>query len=517
MSKNFALRSIVRMSEERINELQKEVDRLGKLVAEKDQQIAWLRLKLDALARRYFGRKSEEVNSRQLEFLLGQLDQPIIAMPDTSPAEQAAAKPRRTPKPRKLRCPDNLPVEIEVLDPAPVSGNESLFRKIGEEVSEQLDYQPGHFLKRRIVRRVWVKRNDPDAIPLTAPLPPKLQDRSQLAPGLLAHIAVGKYVDHLPLYRQQQIFLQRYGVYLPRQTMARGIELVADWLRPVADRILADQLADGYLQIDETPVKYLQPGHGQTKQGYFWVLRGITGTVYHWADGRGHEHLLELLPESFKGLIQCDAYSAYRALLAKRPEVKLAGCWAHVRRKFFEAFTQKDQVKRNGWILHQIGLLYAIEKRLRESRAGPDLRAAIRRSESKQILARLKKILQKMTNLPPKSPTGGAVNYALGQWALLEVYVDEGRVEIDNNLVENAIRPTALGRKNWLFIGADVAGWRSAVIYSIIQSCKVHGVEPYAYLKDVLTRLPSMTNQQIATITPEAWAKAQRATLKQAA
>jgi transposase len=434
------------MSEERINELQKEVERLGKLVLEKDQHIAWLRLKLDALARRFFGRKSEQLDSRQMEFLLGPLDQPAPSTPEAAPTEQAPAKPRRTPGPRKLRCPDNLPVEVEVLDPAPVSGNESLFRKIGEEVSEQLDYQPGHFLKRRLVRRTWVKRDDPDAVPLTAPLPPKLKERGQLAPGLLAHIAVSKYVDHLPLYRQQQIFQQRYGVYLPRQTMARGIELVADWLRPVADHILAAQLADGYVQIDETPVKYLQPGHGQTKQGYFWVLRGKTGTVYHWADGRGHEHLLTLLPESFKGLIQCDAYSAYRALLAKRPEIKMAGCWAHVRRKFLEAFTQKDQVKRNAWILHQIGLLYAIEKRLRDSRAGPDLRAAIRRSESKPILARLKKVLHKMAHLPPQSLTGGAVNYALGQWPLLEVYVDAGQVEIDNNLVENAIRPTALGR-----------------------------------------------------------------------
>lgn len=505
------------MKHPQVDELKKKVERLEALVAEKDQQIAVLRLKLDALARRFYGKKSEELDSRQLEFLLGMVDPPMPSASVEAAIPEAVPSPRRSTKPRAPRYPDNLPVETEVIDPVPVQIDRTLFRQIGEEVSEQLDYQPGHFLKRRLVRRTWVKRNDPDAAPLTAPLPGKLKERGLLAPGLLAHITVGKYVDHLPLYRQQQGFQQRHGVYLPRQTMARGVELVAEWLRPVAEQILAEQLAHGYVQVDETPVKYLAPGHGKTEQGYFWVVRGLGGTVYHWADGRGHEHLLKLLPETYKGLVQCDAYGAYRAMLAKRPEVTLAGCWAHVRRKFVDAFALKEKRIRNAWILHQIGLLYAVEKRLRESRAGPDLRSAIRCSESKPILARLKNLFMSMTNLPPKSPTGEAVTYALGQWALLEVYLDKGKVEIDNNLVENAIRPTALGRKNWLFIGAEVAGWRSAVIYTIIQSCKTIGIDPYTYLKDVLERLPAMTNHQIPDITPQAWAKPQRAPLKSAA
>ena len=505
------------MNDEQAEALKKKVEHLERMVAQKDQEIAWLKLKLDALARRYFGRKSEELDRRQLEFLLGLVDPPMPSASADAAIPEAVTKPRRPKKPGAPRCPDNLPVEIETIDPIPVVENPSLFRQIGEEVSEQLDYQPGHFLTRRLVRRTWIKRNDPDAVPLTAPLPAKLKERGLLAPGLLAHITVSKYVDHQPLYRQQQGFQQRHDVDLPRQTMARGIELVADWMRPVAERVLVELLVDGYVQVDETPVKYLAPGHGKTKQGYFWVVRGRGGAAYHWADGRGHEHLLKLLPASYQGLVQCDAYSAYRAMLAKRPGVKLAGCWAHVRRKFIDALVMKEHIKRNGWILHQIGLLYAIEKRLRESRAGPDLRSAIRCSESKPILARLKKQFMAMTTLPPKSLTGEAVSYALGQWNLLEVYLDQGVVEIDNNRVENAIRPTALGRKNWLFIGAEVAGWRSAVIYTIIQSCKVHGVEPYAYLKDVLTRLPSMNNHQIPDITPKAWAKAQRTALKSAA
>ncbi|MCC6581797.1 MAG: IS66 family transposase [Phycisphaeraceae bacterium] len=477
---------------------------------------ALLRQKLDLVIRRMFGRKSEQLDANQLKLLLGELDQPssLMASEGAAPLE-AVTPPRRTSASRRPRCPDNAPVVTEVLDPGVVSANPSAFRQIGEEVSEQFDYEPGYVLRRRTVRRVWVKRGELDGVPLIAPLPPKLLERGILAPGLLAHILVGKYHDHLPLYRQQRIFNDRYGLYLPRQTMARGVELAATWLEPIVQEITREQLARGYVQIDETPVKDLSPGLGHTAQGYFWAMRTPgADTVYHWAAGRGHEHLLDIIPESFRGMVQCDAYGAYRTMLRKRPGVELAGCWAHVRRKFHEAFVQKEATVRNGWILHQIGHLYAIEQRLRKSRAGPDLRAAIRAAESRPLLARLKRAL---TILQPKhlpqSLTGKAVGYALGQWDLLEVFLGKGQLEIDNNLVENAIRPAALGRKNWLFIGAEDAGWRSAVIYSLVQSCKAHGVEPYAYLKDVLTRLPTMTNHQIPTVTPRAWAAAQRMAL----
>ena len=191
--------------------------------------------------------------------------------------------------------------------------------------------------------------------------------------------------------------------------------------------------------------------------------------------------------------------------------IVLSGCWAHVRRKVVAAFEQGEHRVRNAWLLHQMGLLYAVEKGLRESRAGPAQREAVRAWQSRPIVARLRKAIEKtQSEVLPRSLTGEAVQYALGQWDGLEVFLSDGRVEIDNNLVENAIRPTAVGRKNWLFIGAAEAGWRSAVIYSILQSCKTYGVEPYAYLKDVLGRLPSMTNHQVAQITPKAWAAARK-------
>lgn len=201
-------------------------------------------------------------------------------------------------------------------------------------------------------------------------------------------------------------------------------------------------------------------------------------------------------------------------MLKKRPGVKLVGCWAHARRKFHEAMEQREAVGHNGWILRQIGHLYGIERRLRKRRAGPNLRSAIRAAESRPILDRLTKVLTIIQSKHrPQSLTGKAISYALGQWELLEVYPGDGRLEIDNNLVENAIRPTALDRKNWLFVGAEDAGWRSAIICSLIQSCRAHGVEPLAYFKDVLTRLPAMTNHEMPTLTPRAWTESRRAAL----
>lgn len=497
------------MQDEQVKHLMEENARLRR-------ENELLRQKLDLVIRRMFGRKSEGLNANQLELLLGNLE------PEAPPASGAAATseamttPRRKPSPRRPRCPEDAPVVVEVLDPPEVTANPDAFRKISEEVSELFDYEPGRVLRRRTVRRVWVKRTDPNAAPLIAPLPPKLLERGILGPGLLAQILVSKYGDHLPLCRQQRIFNERHGLYLPRQTMARGVELAATWLKPVVQEIAREQMAGGYVQIDETPVKFLQPGRGQTAQGYFWASRAPgADTVYHWTNGRGHEHLLGIVPEAYKGVVQCDAYGAYRTMRQKRPGVELAGCWAHVRRKFREALDQQEAATRNGWILRQIQHLYAIERRLKESRAGPNLRAAVRAAESRPILVRLKKLL---IHLEPKhlpqSLTGKAIGYALGQWELLEVFLAKGRLEIDNNLVENAIRPTALGRKNWLFIGADGAGWRSAVIYTIIQSCRARGVEPFEYLRDALTRLPAMTNHQVPTLTPKAWAKARRAALR---
>lgn len=492
-------------------ELKEENKRLRK-------ENAILRQKIDAMARRYFGKKSEQLNSDQLEFLMDQLEASESDLGDEKEVTQEVhPEPKAsTPSPsRKPRIPKHLPVVEEVLDPDEVKQNPEAYRKISEEVSEQIDYEPGRFFCRRLIRPVYVQKNTLDAVPFNANLPEKLIERGLLAPGLLAHVLVSKYADHLPLDRQEKIYKQRYGIDLPRQTLCRGVELCAEWLRPIVNEMTHQQVSGGYLQIDETPVKYLSPGKGKTAQGYFWTVHVPGGdSVYHWSTGRGQEHLLKLLPKNFTGTVQCDGYSAYAAMAKKRKEVHLAGCWAHVRRKFYEAFELKDSQEENGWILKQIGELYRIEQQLRESRAGPDERQAVRLRQSRPITQslhrRLKQLLEERSHLP-QSQTGKAISYALRQWDLLEVYQKDGRIEIDNNLVENKIRPTALGRKNWLFIGAEDAGWRSGIIYSLIASCKTHGVEPYGYLKNVLTRLPNMTIDQIHTVTPRAWAQSQKA------
>jgi transposase len=419
---------------------------------------------------------------------------------------------------RKERLPEDLPVVEPVIDPELVKQKPEDWRCIGQEVSEQLDYEPARFLRRRTIRRKYVSRKDIDAVPLMAPLPERLLDRSLPAPGLLAHILVGKYCDHLPLYRQEQIFRQRHKVHLPRQTLARWVELASEWLKPIYEQIRTGVLAGGYVQMDETPIEYLEPGNGQTKQGYFWTAHRPGGEgFYQWETSRAAACLENIIPANFSGKIQCDGYSGYRAFAnARKGAVELAGCWAHVRRKFYQALEQSSRVA--GWLVRQIQHLYRIEEQLRRHRAGPRLRQAMRASQSRPIVQRIQRAVVRLKGSGrylPQSLLGQAMDYTLSQWPTLEVYLQDGRIELDNNLVENAIRPTAVGKKNWLFIGNASAGKRSAIIYTVIESCRRRGLDPLSYLRDVLSRLPRMTNRQIPEVLPAAWAKTQQ--LKQRA
>ena len=303
---------------------------------------------------------------------------------------------------------------------------------------------------------------------MIAPLPERLLDRSLPAPGLLAQILVAKYCNHLPLYRQEQIFAQRHGVHLPRHTLARWVEMAAQWLQPIYDQIRTGVLAGGYVQADETPIEYLEPGHGRTKLGYLWTGTRPGGDVfYRWETSRAAACLENVISVDFKGTVQCDGYAAYRAFANNRGStIELAGCWAHVRRKFHESLEQSP--RSSGWFMRQIQHLYQIEARLRESRAGIPLRAAARAHQSKPIVERIRKALVALKGRGrhlPQSLLGQAIDYTLGQWSTLEVYLKDGRVEVDNNSVENAIRPTAIGKKNWLFVGQADAGDRGAIVY----------------------------------------------------
>jgi hypothetical protein len=275
--------------------------------------------------------------------------------------------------------------------------------------------------------------------------------------------------------------------------------------------------------VDETPIRYLEPGHGKARQGYLWTAyrpckgpcRASRGEVfYHWETGRSAACLEKIIPVNFDGILQCDAYSAYDSFAAKRPGggITLAGCWAHARRGFIEA--QAQAPRQAGLILLHIRNLYRIEARLRRQKTGPVLRHARRVAESRPIYRRLYKtllVIKASGRYLPSSDFAKAIDYTLSNWESLGVYLDNGNVEIDDNLVENAIRPTAIGKKNFLFFGEAGAGQRGAILYTIIENCRRCRIDPCAYLRDVLTRLPSMTNWQIKNITPEAWAKEQRA------
>jgi transposase len=496
--------------EEDLRRMDVELARRDERLAALEKENELLRQKIDLLVRKLFGTSSEKVDPQQLLLLLQGFE-----APGKAPEPVAAEAPRRStgqspPRERGPRVPPHLAVIEEILEPEPVKAAREQWRKIGEEVTEKLDYEPARFLCRRIVRPKYVRRQVLDAAPVIAPLPPSILEGSIVGPGLLAQVLVAKYCDHLPLYRQQSIYWTRHRVRLTRQTMAEWVGLAADWLRPIYELIRQEVSSGGYLQVDETPIRYLSPGHGRTKLGYLWTCKAPHGdVVFHWAVTRAASCLRTIIPVDFRGIIQCDGYEAYDCFAKERGEdIKLVGCLAHVRRKFHEA--KETAPKAAGWFLQHFQNLYELEDQLRRARAGPKRRSAERTSLSRMVLRRLHRALVRLHTARrylPQSLMGKAITYALGQWASLQLFVEDGRLEIDNNLVENAIRPTAVGKKNWLFIGEAAAGERGAIIYTIIEACRRRNLDPFAYLRDVFTRLPSMTNWQVKDITPEAWAR----------
>lgn len=502
--------------------LTEEVAAQRETIRAQQMEIKLLREKVDLLVRRLFGAKSEQLDDQQLKLLLQAGDEPPKKAPasgsDATGLEAETAKAGAVPKEaatsrrrREPRVPEHLPVVEQVIEPEEVKAEPQAWRCMGREVTEQLDYEPAKFLRRRLIRPKYVRREQPYEAPVIAPLN-VLQERGIAAPGLLAAIIVGKYCDHLPLYRQEQIWRTRHGIELPRQSLARWVALAADWLTPLYDHIRTGVMAGGYVQVDETPVKYLSPGNGQTRQGYLWTCKRPGGEAcFSWATSRASHCLEKVIPADFSGVVQCDGYAAYPAHARSNSRLMLAACWAHVRRKFIEA--RDAAPMQAGWVLLQLAHLYRIEAQLRHARAGPRLCQARRGAESRPIITRLRKALEKLHKQRrhlPRSAMGRAVSYALSLWPLLEVYVEDGRVRIDNNEVENAIRPTAIGKKNWLFIGEAEAGQRSAILYTIIEACRNQGIDPWAYLRDVLTRLPTMTNRQVKDVLPAAWAKARK-------
>ncbi|HOC57619.1 MAG TPA: IS66 family transposase [Verrucomicrobiota bacterium] len=429
----------------RLRELREQVAGLQEALEQSRRENALLRQKLDALARRFFGKKSEQLNAAQLELLLSGLAEGSVELSEEKePPARPAPRPARTHT-RRIRTPDNLEVVREVIEPDLVKAEPEHWKRIGQEVSRQLDYQPGKFFWQETVRPKYVRRHQRALPPVTAAAPERVAEHSLAAPGLLAQLLVSKYCDHLPFYRQEQIFWQRHGVFLARQQMVQWTAQSVRLLSGISDCLKREMRRSPYVQVDETPVRYQDPNlRGRCGQGYLWTAL-VPGqcVVYEWHTSRAARCLDSLLGPGFAGKLQCDGYSAYPAFARGKSAVNLLGCWAHARRNFFEAQEQAPRVA--GWFLNQIGLLYRWEEQLRRNRAGPVLRQVQRSSHHRMVLERLGRALKKLQpRYLPQSLMGQAIGYALNQWPMLEGFLEHGEVEIDNNLVENVTQSFGL-------------------------------------------------------------------------
>ncbi len=327
-------------------------------------------------------------------------------------------------------------------------------------------------------------------------------DKGIAEPGLLAHVLAAKYLDHLPLYRQAQQ-LARQGITIATSTLGGWVNQTAGLLAPLYDELTRHARESGYVQADETPIR-VQDGDkpGATHRGWYWVYhapeKGIVIMDYH--ESRGRAGPLTWLRPEYDGLLQSDGYQVYNQFTNATHAV----CWAHARRYFHDA--RDSTAERADHVLARIQELYAIERQLREEEAGPAERARVRHEKAAPILAGLKTYIEDNPGLP-KSPWGKASAYTLTRWDKLTKYVDEGRLEIDNNLIENTIRPIALGRRNWLFAGSHDAARRAGIIYSLVATCKKHGVNPETWLADVLARIPMHPAKRIDELLPMNWEK----------
>jgi transposase len=375
-------------------------------------------------------------------------------------------------------------------------------KRIGEDVAEKLDYVPGVFTVERHIRSKWACAKCETLV--QAPVQAHVIDKGIPTTGLLAQVLVAKFSDHLPLYRQEAIFA-RAGFAIPRSTLAQWVGSCGVQLQPLVDALKSEVLKFSVLHADETPVAMLKPGNGKTHRAYLWAyapgaFEPIKAVVYDFCESRAGEHARAFLGE-WRGSLVCDDYSGYKAGFAHG--VTEAGCLAHARRKFFDLHaSNKSQVAQSA--LQQIATIYEIEREV-QSLSAED-RQRIRQVRSRPVLDALHQWMQlTLQKITDGSATARALDYSLKRWVALTRFVDDGRLPVDNNWIENQIRPIAIGRNNWLFAGSLRAGKRGAAAMSLIQSARLNGHDPYAYLSDVLRRLPMQRASQIGELLPHRW------------
>ena len=476
----------------------------------------------DQLKRLLYGQKRErfvsDLNPAQLKLALG-LDQDQA---ERTPAEEEQISySRKKPQPRKSKPTGRRPwpahlkrVEIKLLPDCDIEG----MNKIGEHRTEELDYIPAQPFVRVYVRSIFA---DPQPDPQTqktrvvcAELPPRIIAKASIGPGMLAAIVCDKFLDHLPIYRQLKRY-QRLGVKIASSTVGNLLALLAEQLFPLAEALKEAVFRAVYLQGDETRIQVLDPSHnlpkaqkkkppGKTHRGYFWSYYAPMEKLcwFEYCPGRGKQYPRQAL-ESFTGKLQTDGYGAYDQFAHSRTIV-LIGCLAHVRRKFFEA-RNNDPIRANK-ALGFIKKLYALEHEAREEKLSFEQRHKLREQKAKPIWEDFSAWLdEQITEVLPQSAIGKAITYAINRRPYVQRYLEDGILEIDNNLVENQIRPIALGRKNFLFAGSEKGAERAAMFYALLASCKQNDIDPFTWLHDVLLTLPTHPISQIDQLLPHNW------------
>ncbi len=480
-------------------------------LAGKDRELRHKQLKIEqlthemALLKRWkFAARSEQLHGAQGSLL----DETIDADLEAIAAELAtlrSAQPAQAPKeqPKRSPLPAHLPrVDVRHEPEQTVCSCGCAMKRIGEDVSEKLDYTPGVFHVERHIRGKWACAKCQTLI--QAPVPAQVIDKGIATAGLLAQVLVAKYADHQPLYRQEGIF-ERAGLAIPRSTLAQWVGVCGVRLQPLVDALKAMLLERAVLHADETPVAMLMPGKGKTHRAYIWSYSstqfdGVHAVVYDFADSRAAAHPKQFL-ERWSGKLVCDDYSGYKGLFADG--VTEVGCLAHARRKFSDLWVNhKSPLAEEA--LKLFAKLYDVEREAQELSA--EQRQRMRQLQSQPIADKLREwLLLQRQKATDGTAIAKAIDYSLGRWKALTRFLDDGTLPIDNNWVENRIRPIALGRSNWLFAGSLRAGKRAAAVMSLIQSARLNGHDPYRYLKDVLERLPTQPASRIGELLPHGW------------
>ena len=461
------------------------------------------------LKRLKFAAKSEAFNAEQKSLLEETIDADLAALQaeldKVQPSEKDAGEKKQA---KREKLPANLPRREVHHEPENTTcGCGCALERIGEDVAEKLDYAPGVFTVERHVRGKWVCKHCETLV--QAPVAPHIIDKGLPTSGLLAQVLVAKFLDHLPLYRQERIF-ERAGLAIARSTLAQWVGECGAQLQPLVDALTAELLKHRVLHADETPVAMLKPGHGKTHRAYLWSycttrFNETRAVVFDFAESRAGQHAREFLglpgDDGWHGKLVCDDYSGYKQLLTMG--VTEAGCLAHARRKFFDLWANhKSTVAEEA--LKYFVQLYEVEREVQD--LDPDVRRQIRQLKARPVADALGKWLAlQRQKVPDGSATAKAIDYSLNRWAALTRYLDDGDLPADNNWVENQIRPIAIGRNNWLFAGSLRAGKRAAAVMSLVHSARLNSHEPYAYLTDVLERLPTQPASRIAELLPHRW------------